>query len=126
MATRFLLTPTLENILSGRGMKLICCSPKCLHETGQHYDDEYFERKISTQGYGKCSRCGAKTNIQFFEHIDNTEIDKQYRSKKTMIIPACESCGNITKVIYTQYVISKHRKSRHCYYHDNCYEGMHI
>ena len=126
MTTKFLLTPTLEHILSGRGMKLICCAPYCLYETGAHFDDQYFERKITTQGYGKCSRCGVKTNIKFFEHIDNTDVDKQYRSQKNMVIPKCENCGALTKVVYTQYVVSKHRKSRHCYFHSECYDGMHI
>jgi hypothetical protein len=126
MATRFLLTPTLEHILGGRGMKLICCAPHCMHETGTQFDDPYFERKITTQGYGKCPRCNSQTPIQLFEHIDNISLNKQFRSQKDMIIPVCEKCGNITKVVYTQYVISKHRKSRHCYYHDECYERMHI
>lgn len=126
MTTKFLLTPTLEHILSGRGMKLICSAPHCLYETGEHFDDPYFERKITTQGYGKCSRCGGKTLIQFFKHIDNVNVEKQFRSRKDMIVPVCESCGNLTKIVYTQYVISKHRKSRHCYFHNDCYEGMHI
>lgn len=126
MTTKFLLTPTLENILIGRGMKLICCAPTCLYETGQHFDDEYYERKISAKGHGKCPKCGSKTIIQFFEHIDNISVDKQYRSQKDMIIPSCEKCRTMTKVVYTQYVVSKHRKSRHCYYHNECYDRMHI
>lgn len=126
MATKFLLTPTLQNILNGRGMNLICCAPKCLHETGANFDDKYFERKITTTGYGECSVCGVRTPIQLFTHIDNPNLNKQFRSKKDMVIPLCEKCGNLTKIIYTQYVVSKHRKSRHCYYHSDCYEEMHI
>ena len=126
MTTKFLLTPTLEHILSGRGMNLICCAPNCLHETGAHYDDKYFERKIITQGHGKCSRCGAETPIQFFEHIDNNGSKKQFRSQKDMVIPVCEHCGNLTKIVYTQWVISKHRKSRHYYYHFECYDRMFV
>lgn len=105
-------------------MHLICSAPHCLFSTGQS-TDPYFDKKIEVRGYGLCPRCGKQTPIQFFDHIDNVDVKKQFRAKKDMIIPKCESCGNSKlKIVLTQYVVSKHRKTRHYYYHDECWEDM--
>jgi hypothetical protein len=126
MAKRFTLTPTLENILVGRGMKLICCAPHCLHETGGT-DDQKFERGITWKGYGKCPRCGFETPLINFSHLDVIENrSKQYKSHKDETIPKCEQCGALTKAVFTQEVVSKHRKVHHYYYHAECYDAIFI
>lgn len=130
---RFTLTPTLYNKLIGRGMSLICSSPHCLHATEGHHDDKEWDNKISPQGYGKCPRCGTKTDTAFFEHDVKKALEMahdpkcQFRPKAKLILPKCVSCGCIMskeQIIYTQEVVSKHRKSNHYYYHADCYDAM--
>jgi len=134
MTTTFLLTPTLEHILAGdgfethgRGMKLICCAPHCIYETGdEKLHDPYFERKITWKGYAECINCGNQTPLEHLEHTDNIGLKKQYRSHEDTIISVCGKCGHPVKIVYTQWVVSKHRKSRHYYYHAECFERMFI
>jgi len=133
MTTTFLLTPTLEHILSwdginsfGRGMKLICCAPHCIYETGDKNPDIYFERKIEWKGYAECTKCGTQTPLAHLEHTDNIGLKKQYRSHNDTIISECPKCSNPIKVVFTQWVVSKHRKKRHYYYHFECYDRMFI
>jgi hypothetical protein len=127
---KFLLTPHTYAILAGndlpedssnfkdgRGMKLVCEAPRCLHDAGT--GDKIFERKIKVKGFTVCSRCGKKSEEMEFCAL--AENDTRQRKQ----IPTCPFCGKKpVKITYTQYVFSKHRRSRHYYYHFECYEAM--
>lgn len=109
---KFVLTPHINSILEGRGMKLICCAPKCLHQP-QDSSDPLYGRRLEVTGYGLCPRCKHQTSIFLFENINGE------------VIPKCEICNkHPVKVVYTQVVESKHRKNHHYYYHEECYQAM--
>jgi len=113
---RFPFTPHTKKILMGRGLVLMCSAPICLHQP-KGSPDALYGREIEVKGYGTCSRCGHKTSIESFP----------FNEKTHKAIPKCEKCGSKNlEVIYTQYVISKHRKTNHYYYHDECYDAMFI
>lgn len=118
---RFLLTPHTESILEGRGLNLICSAPICLHQP-KDTPDPLYGRDVQVKGFGLCKRCGHKTDIAHFPFkVRNPWKDHE----KTVQTPQCEKCGSKSmKVTYTQYVVSKHRKSNHYYYHEECYEAM--
>jgi hypothetical protein len=125
----FLLTPEQENKLRGRHMELFCCAPKCLFSTGET-EDKFFERNITTHGYGLCRKCKHKTDIVFFERPEEVAVKLsklRYRPKRLLVIPKCEVCGcKRLKIVYTQWVVSNHRKSKHYYYHRECFDSMFI
>lgn len=130
---RFPLTPHTKAILSGnglpkdsnsfkegRGMRLICSAPQCIHATGQT-NDPLFERAIKVMGYTKCSRCGKQSEVT--EYCALVKNDARKRQQ----IPICPYCGkHPVKLIYTQFVVSKHRKKNHYFYHAECYDAMYI
>ena len=131
MSKPFLLTPNLYNKLTGRHLKLICSSPHCLHSTGS--SDIEWDRKIEPLGYGKCPRCKSKTDIKFFEYDESKALEMAhdtkvfFRAKAKLILPKCENCGCIMKRVnihYIQWVVSKHRKSHHYYFHKECFDSM--
>lgn len=131
--SRFTLTPVLYNKLIGRGMTMVCSSSHCIHQTEGDHDDPNWDKQIAPQGYGKCPRCGVKTEIAFFEHNESKAMEMahdskcQYRSKASLILPKCNACGCIMRkenIVYTQQVVSKHRKSNHYYYHAECWDAM--
>jgi len=131
--SKFTLTPILYNKLVGRGMVMVCSSPHCIYDTHGNHNDPSWDKAIVPKGYGQCPACGAKTEIAFFEHNEQKALQMahdpkcQYRSKVNLVIPKCSTCGCIMgkeHIIYTQEVVSKHRKSNHYYYHAECYESM--
>jgi len=116
MVLEFTINPHTRNIIvgrkSGRGESnsLVCSAKNC----GQ---------PIEVTGTIKCTRC-PDTIINFPNNLDET--------KTFLICPAChihialkDDKGNYV-IIWTQEVVSKHRKNKHTYYHKGCWEGMHI
>jgi hypothetical protein len=134
--SRFTLTPTLYNKLIGRGMELVCSSAHCMYNTGsKSHNDKKWEQSISPKGYGICPRCKRKTPIIFFEYDEKKALEMahnskcQYRSKASLVVPKCSACSclmNKEHIVYTQEVVSKHRKSTHYYYHAECYDAMFV
>jgi len=118
---KFPLTPHTKSILEGRRLNLICSAPICLHQP-KDSPDPLYGRDIQVKGFGLCKRCGHKTDIAHFPfRVRNPWKDHQ----KTVQTPQCEKCGSKSiKVVYTQYVISKHRKSNHYYYHEECFDNL--
>lgn len=132
MSKPFLLTPNLYNKLTGRGMELFCQSSHCIYSSGATTDKKW-DNAIKPLGYGKCPRCKVKTDIMFFEHDEKKSLEMahnskiSYRAKAKLIVPKCSHCGCIMgkkDIHYTQWVVSKHRKSNHYFYHQECYDAM--
>lgn len=110
----FPLKPHTKAILEGRGLQLICAAPICLHQP-KGSPDPMYGRAIEVVGHGICNRCGQKTNVQEFI----------FNPKSRKATPKCGRCGsNSIQVIYTQWVVSKHRKQNHYYYHKECFDAM--
>jgi len=120
----FRFTPHVYAILKGRGMckedRLLCVASKCLFQPVGHRPDSDYGRDIEIKGFGICQRCGAKT-----DYASGIEWDDGSRK----VILKCNICkSRISKkfITWTQIVVSKHRKSKHFYYHKECYDAKFI
>lgn len=117
----FPLTPHVKEILKGRGFctpdgRLLCSATNCLFHVKSQPDPE-FGREIEIKGYGICSRCNCKTDWE-----DGKEED--IANRKTIL--RCSTCKKIIpkkSIVWTQRVISRHRKSRHEYNHLECWNA---
>lgn len=120
---RFILTPHVKAILCGRGMcdgdRLLCEAEKCLYREEESPDPK-FGRDIEVEGEGICSRC--KANTLWSE-------GKEFSDQLRRTILKCKVCKMVIprkSIIWTQEVISKHRRTRHRYFHKECYEATFI
>jgi hypothetical protein len=119
----FPLTPHIKAILCGRGMckdgRLLCAATNCLFHPKESTDPD-FGRDIEIKGYAVCPRCNTKT-----DYSDGAEWDDRHRR----VFIRCKTCKKIIsrkKIVWTQEVYSKHRKSNHQYYHIECWDAMFI
>jgi len=124
MAEPFLLTPHVKAILCGRGMckddKLYCCASKCLFQP-EGVSDPLFGREIEVKGTAVCPRCNTTASYPDDLEFDNSTQISLFKC------PACRKIIPLNLVTFTQYVVSKHYKSkRHVYMHKECAEAMYI
>ena len=128
MVLEFTLTPHTKNIIVGRKVGrdeddvLTCASKNCLSEK------EGYGREIVVQGFMKCPRCNNK--VTYPDDLGKFDSEKQEAS--SLICPTCsrniplkDESGNFA-VQWTQRVVSKHRHSKHDYYHGECWDSMFI
>lgn len=113
----FPLTPHIKKILCGRGMckdgRLLCSAPNCLFYVEGQPDPE-FGCEIEVKGYAYCPRCGKKTSW---------DDGKEEVGRKTLM--KCQTCGKIIpikSVVWTQRVVSRHKKGHHEYLHGECWD----
>lgn len=117
----FNLNPHTKLILRGRGMcegdRLLCAATNCLFHIKENPDPK-FGRDIEVKGYIICSRCKVKTG-----YVEGLEFNERLRKN----IVRCKACNKISpdnKIVWTQGVVSRHRKSRHEYFHIECWNAM--
>jgi len=123
MVMEFLLTPHTKSILCGRGMceddRLLCAATNCNFRPKDSPDPK-FGREIEVKGFIICPRC--KTMTKYSEGLEwNDELRRS--------IMKCKACNKIVsnnKIKWTQGVVSRHRKSRHEYFHKECWDSMFI
>ena len=131
MVMEFVLTPHTKKILGGRGMcatekvgnkvyyRLLCDASNCIFHPEDSPDPKY-ERDIKVLGYAECPRCGKKT-----EYLEGSEwVDSEQKT-----IMSCGKCNRIIpykNIVWTQEVVSKHRKKQHRYFHKECWEKMFV
>jgi len=118
----FPLSPHVKDILCGRGMcksgRLLCNAPNCRYHPKDSPDPD-FGRDIIVKGYIMCPRCKDKTDYS------NREWDDKRRQPRIK----CKTCHmllSIKNMTWTQWVVSKHRRNNHQYFHKECWSGMHI
>lgn len=118
----FPLSPHVKSILCGKGMckagRLLCSATNCLNHP-KDSSDPNFGRDIHIKGYVICPRCGVKTDYSEAEWDDR---GRQLRIKCRV----CQKNLSIRKMVWTQIVISKHRRHNHEYFHKECWEAMFI
>jgi len=119
----FSLSPHVKAILCGRGMckdnrRLLCSAPNCLYHPKDSTDPN-FGRDIRIKGYVVCPRCGAKTDYEEKEWSDTAQSPK-------IKCVVCNKIMSLKRVIWTQKVISKHRRNSHEYYHKECWDNLFI
>jgi len=117
----FSLTPHVKNILRGRGMckdgRLLCAAPNCLYHVKDQPDPE-FGREIDVKGYAYCPRCGTNTSW---------EDGKEEQGRKTIMrCQVCKKVIPIKNVVWTQKVVSRHKKKKHDYFHSECWDAKFI
>jgi DNA-directed RNA polymerase subunit RPC12/RpoP len=114
----FYYTPHIEAILRGRGMfkdgSLRCCANHCIFEVG----GKGFGREIVVMGSAKCPNCGASV-----VYPDDLEFQEATQSP-LLKCPICKSQVLLALVQWTQFVVSKHHRGKHLYFHGDCYEAM--
>jgi Zn finger protein HypA/HybF involved in hydrogenase expression len=131
MVMEFIITPHTKNIIVGRKegrgeeRELLCVAKTCLHVSKEN--PLFPNRKIEVKGYVKCPRCMTKVN-----YPENLYISVENKVVSNLICPAChnnismkDDKGNFI-VTWTQRVVSKHRHSRHDYYHGECFDTIFI
>jgi hypothetical protein len=115
----FTYTPHIEAILRGRGMfkdgSLKCCATHCIFEV-----EGKMGREIVVMGEAKCPKCGAPAT-----YPDDLEF-QELTQKSLLKCPACKSQISLSLVKWTQDVVSKHHRSKHLYFHKECYEAMYV
>ena len=118
---KFELTPHVKSILCGRGMckngELLCAATNCLFHPKDSPDPD-FGRDIKIKGFVICSRC--KTKNLFPD-------DAEWNDRKQKLVMKCKACRrtiSLKHVVWTQEVISRHRRSSHLYYHKECWDAM--
>jgi hypothetical protein len=116
----FTYTPHIESILRGRGMfkdgTLKCCATHCIFEVG----GKGFGREIVVMGTAKCPDCGASIT-----YPDDLEFQESTQ-KSILKCPVCKSQISLEIVKWTQDVVSKHHRSKHLYFHKECYENQYL
>lgn len=123
-AHEFRLSPHVFAILRGRGMckndRLLCSASRCRFQPAGCNPSSDFGRDIEIKGYGICPRCNAKVDWAFgIEWDDAAHITiLKCTICKTRIPKRC--------IVWTQIVVSKHRKNKHYYYHKECYDDMFV
>lgn len=114
----FTYTPHIESILRGRGMfkdgSLKCCATHCIFEVS----DKGFGREIVVMGSTKCPQCSAPVT-----YPDDLEF-QELTQKSVLKCPVCKIQVSFEIVNWTQDVVSKHHRSKHLYFHKECYENM--
>lgn len=96
--------------------RLLCASSNCKFHLKDQPDPD-FGRDIQVKGYGVCPRCGTKTDWSEREWNDREQKDVLRCQACRMRIPK-------SKMMWTQEVVSKHRRNKHFYYHAECYEAL--
>ena len=114
----FTYTPHIESILRGRGMfkdgSLRCCATHCIFEVG----GKGFGREIVVMGTVKCPNCGSPV-------VYPDDLEFQESTQKSIFkCPVCKSQISFELIKWTQEVISKHHRSKHLYFHRECYDAM--
>jgi len=113
----FTYTPHIESILRGRGMfkdgSLKCCATHCIFDV-----EGKLGREIVVMGVAKCPQCGAEAT-----YPDDLEFQESTQ-KSLLKCPVCKGQISLTIVKWTQDVISKHHRSKHLYFHKECYDAM--
>jgi hypothetical protein len=123
MVMEFIITPHTKNIIVGRKegrgeeKSLSCVAHTCIHG----------DRKIEVLGFITCPRCGKQVN-----YPENLASSTNNEPAITLLCPACnkgismkDDKGNFV-VTWTQRVVSKHRHSRHDYYHGECWDTIYV
>jgi len=114
----FPYTPHTSAILRGRGMnqdgKLMCCASRCIFET----ETKGFGREIEVKGECECPNCKAKV-----EYPQDVEFDDMKQNGQ-LKCPACKRTIPLQLIKWTQWVISKHHRNKHLYYHKECHDAM--
>jgi DNA-directed RNA polymerase subunit RPC12/RpoP len=114
----FIYTPHIESILRGRGLfkdgSLRCCATHCIFEVG----GKGFGREIVVMGTVKCPDCGSSVI-----YPDDLEFQEAIQ-KAVLKCPVCKSQISLKIVKWTQNVISKHHRSKHLYFHKECFDLM--
>lgn len=115
----FTYTPHIEAILRGRGMfkdgSLRCCATFCIFEV-----EGKMGREIVVMGEANCPVCHAPAT-----YPDDLEF-QEATQKSILKCPACKTQIPLSAVNWTQGVISKHHRSKHQYFHKECYEAQYI
>lgn len=134
----FLLTPHTKNIIIGRGLGyddiIICASNHCIQReneigkiSGDTNIDPNWGKEIEVKGFIICGRCGYR--VIYPEHLGEFDEDNQEIATH-LVCPVCSSKIPIKNdkgkylIIWTQVVVSKHRRQRHCYYHKECWDAL--
>jgi hypothetical protein len=114
----FTYTPHIESILRGRGMFkdgfLRCCATHCIFEVG----GKGFGREIVVMGTAVCPNCKAQ-----IIYPDDNEF-QETTQKSILKCSVCKTQISLDMVEWTQKVVSKHHRSKHLYFHAECYEAM--
>ena len=117
---RFKLNPHTKAILCGRGMckedRLLCASDNCIFHP-ENQPDPDFGKEIRVRGYGVCSMCKSKTDWS----------EREWNDRERRDVLKCGICKKRipkSNVVWTQEVMSKHRRKKHFYYHIECYDAM--
>jgi uncharacterized protein YbaR (Trm112 family) len=149
MVMEFILSPHTKNIIIGRkggSDVLICASKHCLHKLKEENNilekdkefeinimnpvliDDDFGKEIEVTGFVNCSRC--KSKVSYPEDLGEFNSEKQVATN--LICPACKRIIPLKDdkgrfiVLWTQRVVSKHRRNKHDYYHGECWDAMFI
>jgi len=124
LVMEFIITPHTKNIIVGRkegrreSKELLCIAKTCIHG----------DRRIEVKGYIICSRC--TTHVYYPENLGIPVNNKDIA--KSLVCPTCHNGIPMKNdkgeyiVIWTQRVVSKHRHSRHDYYHGECFDTIFI
>lgn len=115
----FTYTPHIESILRGRGMfkdgSLRCCATHCIFEV-----EGKMGREIVVMGEAKCPQCKAPVTYP-------DDLEFQESSQKSILkCPACKTQISFEKIKWTQGVVAKHHRSKHQYFHSECYNAQYI
>jgi hypothetical protein len=117
----FVINPHVKSILIGRNMgkedRLLCAATTCIF-VPEGSPDPNFGRDIEVQGHAECPRCKYTTSWQ---------EGKEWIDSNRRTIMRCKVCKKIIpkkNIVWTQKVISKHRKTKHTYYHKQCWDAM--
>lgn len=115
---QFPYTPHISSILRGRGMfkdgKLVCCAIHCLFET----EKAGFGREIEIKGIAVCPNCKAK-----IRYPDDLEFD-EYSQHSILKCPVCKNNISNKLIKWIQFVVSRHHRKKHLYFHSECWDAM--
>ena len=120
MTMEFPLSPHVEAILKGRlhiskdGGYIQCCASNCLFET----EKKGFGRDIEVKGKATCSNCKA-----IVEYPQDLEFDEKTRNAN-LKCPVCKKILSKKNIEWTQFVVSKHHRTKHLHFHKECFDAM--
>lgn len=145
MVLKFVITPHTKNIIIGRELgkgDILVCSAKICAQREKEIGNLLAEQKekglnpilidpdwgkeIEVLGFIMCPRCNFK--VLYPDHMGEYNVNDE--EKSYFICPACnlnipmKNSSGKYNVTWTQVVVSKHRRHKHSYYHEICWENM--